>query len=448
MSPTAVLESTEWPSFVCSSLAMLRQEGVLCDTTLLGKNGRTLLAHSCILAAASPVLRTIVTQQNLVSFLHKTDFISRGVWDVILEFIYRGKVTIETVTDAHDIMVAAEKLELEKLRSLCEDFLHIEGAILKEHVDPIVLDEEPQKELHIIKIEPNLSTDVEQNLESEIDTASYANVMPPGMVQSNKPEVSTSVRIKTEPIDDAFDKQSASNTTSGEGGGHESNHVGHGTGAINNQPLQTDATIYPFITPASPLVSSSRPVSQPVGRWSTAPMVTDLSRQIPVTIPVTTVPHKLPVILPDTVDATVINGNNITQRLPLTRALLSTSQTLTANNSAPQLSHIVVDTMLTTQMSSDNGPEEPPALVTVNHPYVSNSLVTNGCILDTCGQSGTYSSAVGVACLPVSSTVEDEGPLCLGKHNFGIPTLYIRPNDSSQHCTFILMVHPIIVHSS
>jgi len=416
MSPTAVLESTEWPSFVCSSLAVLRQEGVLCDTTLLGKNGRTLLAHSCILAAASPVLRTIVTQQNLVSFLHKSDFISRGVWDVILEFIYRGKVTIDTVTDARDIMVAAEKLELEKLRSLCEDFLQIEGAILKDSGDPIVLDEDTHPDVPVIKTEPGLSPSCcrAQKVHIEIDAASYASGIPPGMVQSSNPEVTTSVRIKTEPIDDTFGKQSARDSVlmSGEGPGQVmsgSQHQKDMGRVITNQPMQTEAAGYTFTTHASPLVSSSMPVSQPMGNmheWSNAPMSGRVPVTIPLTIPVT---HKLPVILPDTAEATT---DNITQRLPLTRALLSTSKPLATSNSAPQLSHTIADNALTTQLTHSNGHDDLPALVTGNHTNATNSAVTTGCSLDTSHQNTTYMAA---SSMPVSSTVEDEGPLCLGK---------------------------------
>ena len=419
MSPTAVLESTEWPSFVCSSLAVLRQEGVLCDTTLLGKNGRTLLAHSCILAAASPVLRTIVTQQNLVSFLHKSDFISRGVWDVILEFIYRGKVTIDTVTDARDIMVAAEKLELEKLRSLCEDFLQIEGAILKDCGDPVVLDEDKHPAVPVIKSEPGLSPSCcqAQNVHIEIDAASYASGIAPGMVQSSNPEVSTSVRIKTEPIDDTFDKQSARDSVLMSGGQGQvmsgSQHQKDMGRANTNQPMQTEAAGYTFTTHASPLVSSSMPVSQPMGNmreWSNAPIATNLSGRVPVTIPLTIpVTHKLPVILPDTAEATT---DNITQRLPLTRALLSTTEPLATSNSAPQLSHTLVDNALTTQLTHSNGHDDLPALVTGNHPNATNSAVTTGCSLDMGHQNTTYMAA---SSMPVSSTVEDEGPLCLGK---------------------------------
>jgi len=135
-----------------------------------------------------------------------------------------------------------------------------------------------------------------------------------------------------------------------------------------------------------------------------------MSGRVPVTIPLTIpVTHKLPVILPDTAEATT---DNITQRLPLTRALLSTSKPLATSNSAPQLSHTIADNALTTQLTHSNGHDDLPALVTGNHTNATNSAVTTGCSLDTSHQNTTYMAA---SSMPVSSTVEDEGPLCLGK---------------------------------
>ena len=343
MSPAVVLESTEWTSYVCSSLETLRQEGILCDTTLLGKNGRTLLAHSCVLAAASPVLRTVVTQQNLASFLHSTHYISRGVWDVILEFIYRGKVAIDSVTDAKSIMAAAEKLELEKLRTLCEDFLHIEGAILKDEGSAIVLDDEPQT---FVKIEPGL-------------TERYDPPVSVNVTQPAPSDITASVRIKAEPVDNT-------NTTMG--------------GDFNER---TDGSVYSFTSTRG---SPSMPVSQAVDRmskWTSARMATDMTDQIPVAvIPVDRLSHQLPGIRYAADDA-AITDCDVTRKLPLlTRTLMSASEKLPFYRDARVIA------------GTDRDHEELPELVTVNDD----------------GRSALHRSTVGSA----SSTVDD-GPLCLGK---------------------------------
>ena len=352
MSPAVVLESTQWTSYVCSSLETLRQEGILCDTTLLGKNGRTLLAHSCVLAAASPVLRTVVTQQNLASFLHSTHYISRGVWDVILEFIYRGKVAIDSVTDAKSIMAAAEKLELEKLRTLCEDFLHIEGAILKEEGSAIVLEDEP-----VVKIEPGLSELERRDTPAPV----YVNVIPPPVVPS---ELGTSIRIKAEPVDDI------DTTTRGD------------------YSARTDGSGYSFgtSTPKSSRASPSVPVSQAVDRmckWTSYRMATDLNDRTPVTaIPVDRLPHQQPGISYAADDA-AITDSDVASKLPLlTRTLMSANE-----KALPFYRDARVFA------STDRDHEELPELVTVSD-----------------GQSALFRSTVG----PGSSTVDD-GPLCLGK---------------------------------
>ena len=63
---TFVLMSHKWNKDMFTSLAALRDDGVLCDVTLQGNDNQPINAHSSVLAAASSVLKScLVTAPRL-----------------------------------------------------------------------------------------------------------------------------------------------------------------------------------------------------------------------------------------------------------------------------------------------------------------------------------------------------------------------------------------------
>ena len=101
----------------------LRQEQILCDTTVVCADGKLLAAHACILAAASPVLKMQLKQTGPGSFVVNLDHIPGTVCYVLMQFIYSGRLNGGYMAAmVGDILKASHMLQMVELMKVCEGF--------------------------------------------------------------------------------------------------------------------------------------------------------------------------------------------------------------------------------------------------------------------------------------------------------------------------------------
>ena len=112
---TRVIEASQWhAALVGHTLNRMREGGVLCDIIVQSCEGREFLAHGCILAAASPILKSAIN--NIVGQLSilRLDWLSGAVLETLLDFIYTGemKTVADDSTATGDILYAVSQLEM------------------------------------------------------------------------------------------------------------------------------------------------------------------------------------------------------------------------------------------------------------------------------------------------------------------------------------------------
>ena len=117
------LQNETWCSTLCSTLADMQQHVSMCNVTLVGSDGLSVSAHACLIAAASPNLKELLTgvKKGAHSVL-KFDTIPSDLWQLLIVFIYSGKVEVP-IASVSSIMVAATHLQIEGLATLCGDLL-------------------------------------------------------------------------------------------------------------------------------------------------------------------------------------------------------------------------------------------------------------------------------------------------------------------------------------
>ena len=98
-----------WCSYLCRTLDTLRRTSAFSDVTISTDDGRILRAHSCVLAAASPVLKT-----ELASGQRRLDIpgISGDTWETVLSFVYTGEVMGVDVEGMDKLLEACRCLRL------------------------------------------------------------------------------------------------------------------------------------------------------------------------------------------------------------------------------------------------------------------------------------------------------------------------------------------------
>ena len=87
-------ESMKQNLFISETLNKMRNNSILCDTCIVGNDGRSLHAHACILAAVSPILRSLLTQKSGTNIRISTDSITSDMWERVLSLIYCGEVQV------------------------------------------------------------------------------------------------------------------------------------------------------------------------------------------------------------------------------------------------------------------------------------------------------------------------------------------------------------------
>lgn len=115
------------------TLNEFRLNNILCDVTIMDDRGGSTHAHSCILAAASPVLKSTVMLKDSNKMLIGQGLtlviadISIEIWNLILEYLYLNTLVIPALPGLLEGVVrAASMLGMKDLQSLI--MAHVQGA--------------------------------------------------------------------------------------------------------------------------------------------------------------------------------------------------------------------------------------------------------------------------------------------------------------------------------
>uniref|UniRef100_A0A672ZTJ2 Hypermethylated in cancer 1 protein n=1 Tax=Sphaeramia orbicularis TaxID=375764 RepID=A0A672ZTJ2_9TELE len=127
-----MLDAMEVPSHARDLLLQLnsqRTKGFLCDVIIVVQNA-LFRAHKNILAASSHYLKSLVVHDNLINLDH--EMVSPGVFRVILDYIYTGRLTegdpaSPTEPNLGAVLAAASYLQLLDLVALCKKKLKRNG---------------------------------------------------------------------------------------------------------------------------------------------------------------------------------------------------------------------------------------------------------------------------------------------------------------------------------
>ena len=114
----AFIENPDWARGTLEMLHELRVSGDLCNMTLCSSDGQCYRAHCCVLAAASPSMKAILTQQATDSYVLQLDAISGDIIDRVLQFIYTGRTYVALGT-LSDMISACDQLGIAQLNDLC-----------------------------------------------------------------------------------------------------------------------------------------------------------------------------------------------------------------------------------------------------------------------------------------------------------------------------------------
>ena len=112
-------ESMKQNLFISETLNEMRNNSLLCDTCIVGNDGQSLHAHACILAAVSPILRSLLTQKSSTNIRISTDSIASDMWERVLSLIYCGDVQLP-VCDLITFLDVTHELDIRGLHVVYE----------------------------------------------------------------------------------------------------------------------------------------------------------------------------------------------------------------------------------------------------------------------------------------------------------------------------------------
>ena len=104
---------------------MQREKDYLCDITLVAKDGKEFKAHRNVLSAASPLFVKLLQSdmKEKKEGVARFEEISAPILEGVLEFVYTGSVDINDEQNAKDLIIAADYLLLECLKTFSGRFL-------------------------------------------------------------------------------------------------------------------------------------------------------------------------------------------------------------------------------------------------------------------------------------------------------------------------------------
>ena len=131
-SASVLLQGLTWGRNCSHDLATMREKGILCDTTIIGSDNRKMKAHACVLAAASPILKTLLANRRGCKTIKSE--ISSHLWQMILKFVYTSEVLVplDDIMSLKDIHHAAKALDIVGLRDAAREFISEDMLLMTE----------------------------------------------------------------------------------------------------------------------------------------------------------------------------------------------------------------------------------------------------------------------------------------------------------------------------
>ena len=125
LQPISNAEQAAFCVELAKRLNMLRRQNLLCDVTLVTKDGKEFKAHRNVLSAASPFFFKLLqsdmkeNREGIVRF----EEISGAVMEDVLEFVYTGSVEVTEGNYCEDLIAAANYLLIPGLKTVSGRFL-------------------------------------------------------------------------------------------------------------------------------------------------------------------------------------------------------------------------------------------------------------------------------------------------------------------------------------
>ena len=117
-------------------LNLLGSSKNLCDITLV-VNGNEYYAHKFILAAHSSVFTAMLENESMDKM---TTIVLNGIGDIfeqVLQYIYMGRISTDTVEAAAELAVFADKYDINKLRIMCA--VYIDKNLTNDNVTDVLI---------------------------------------------------------------------------------------------------------------------------------------------------------------------------------------------------------------------------------------------------------------------------------------------------------------------
>lgn len=164
-----------YPSEIFQAMEELRSCSVLTDLTLSVEHGRTIHAHSIVLAAVSSLIHQVLQQRSEKNereiFLQVGPEVSHSGICTVLEFAYTGSITGLKSKSLAQIQAAALYLEVPRLLELCtEEQKRVRKKDADENIRKTVGEEHRKVNLQSIRRlwEDRVGCDVELEAEGRI----------------------------------------------------------------------------------------------------------------------------------------------------------------------------------------------------------------------------------------------------------------------------------------
>ena len=167
-----------WNTALCNMLDDMRQRKAFCDTIILADNGHVFTAHACILAAASPVLKTRLMSRDIHIQING---IAKRTWEILLQFIYCGNITILDAVEVEQVLQAGILLNLTGLSELCKNLFLAEttNQTCDAESEDMSRCQEETNSHHDTQIEPGVGGSDDKksdiNKRSNVDKNSYVD---------------------------------------------------------------------------------------------------------------------------------------------------------------------------------------------------------------------------------------------------------------------------------
>ncbi len=117
----------DFPHHLRAFIQQMRADESSHDVAFAVENDR-FPAHRCLVSAASPVLRTMLTNETMEANEGEVQLkeVSVTVWKVVLDYIYSAKIELPNAEEAVQVLECAERFQIEELAGVVSDYIERE----------------------------------------------------------------------------------------------------------------------------------------------------------------------------------------------------------------------------------------------------------------------------------------------------------------------------------